>query len=62
MISQEHQRFGGVMEDVVVSPDLIAKVLSNLDSSAVGPDGLYPHLLKACSVPLSWPLFLLFSK
>ena len=63
VISAEHQRFGGVMEDVVVSLDLIAKVLCNLDSSsAAGPDGLHPHLLKACSVPLSWPLFLLFSK
>ena len=63
VISGEHQRFGGVMGDVVVSPDLIAKVLSNLDgSSAAGPDGLHPHLLKACSVALLWPLFLLFFK
>ena len=63
VISAEHQRFGGGMEDVVVAPDFIAKVLSNLDSSsAEGPDGLHPHLLKACSVPLLWPLFLLFSK
>ena len=51
------------MDDVVGSPDLIAMVLSNLDSSsAVGPDGFHPHFLKACSVSLSWPLFLLFAK
>ena len=31
VISGEHQRFGGGMEDLFVSPDLIAKVLSNLD-------------------------------
>ena len=49
------------MEDVFVSPDLIAKAFFNLDSFLVTcPHGLSHHLLRACSGTLSWSLILLF--
>ena len=57
---QNHQRFGGTLEDVLLSPVAVAGALSKLDSSsAAGPDGLHPYLLKCCNVALSWPLYLL---
>ena len=41
--SQNHQRFGGMLEDVLLSPVAAAGVLSKLDSSsAAGPEGLHP--------------------
>ena len=61
--SQNHQRFGWTLEDVLLSPVAVAGVLSKLDSpSAAGPDGLHPCLLKCCDVALSWPLYLLYVK
>ena len=39
----------------------IENVLSHLDtSSAMGPDGLHPHLLKACALKLAYPLYKVF--
>ena len=60
---QNPQRFGGLLEGVLLSPVPVARVLSKLDfSSAAGPNGLHPCLLKCCNVALSWPLCLLYVK
>ena len=46
-----------------MSPVDVAGILSKLDgSSAAGPDGLHPCLLRGCNVTLSWPLYLLYIK
>ena len=59
--SAPHQSFAGKLEEVALSPEIVVKVLSELNSSsAAGPDGLHPHLLKACSDALCLPLYLLF--
>ena len=59
-ITVQHQTFAGVLDEVHKSPENIIKVLSGLNSSsAAGPGGLHPHLLKACSAALSLPFYLL---
>ena len=48
-----HQRFGDMLEEVLLSPVASAGVLSKLDSfSAARPEG--------CNVALCWPLYLLY--
>ena len=62
-VAAQHQSFAGVLDEVFVSPENVVKVLSALSSfSAAGPDGLHPHLLKACSAALSLPLYFLFER
>ena len=57
--AQEHQRFGGMLEEVILSPVDVVGVLSKLDClSAAGSDGLHLCLLKGRNVALSWPLYL----
>ena len=56
------QRFGGMLEEVLLSPVAVAGLLLKFDSSASGPNGLHPCLLKGCNVALSWPLYLLYVK
>ena len=59
--SAPHQSFAGKLNEVALSTETVVKVLSELNSSsAAGPDGLHPHLLKACSDALSLPLYLPF--
>ena len=56
----EHQSIPGKLDEIASSPEKV-KILSEVNSSsAAGPDGLHPHLLKACSDALSLPLYLLF--
>ena len=57
----QHHSFRGKLDKVASSPEIVVKVLSELkSSSALDPDGLHPHLLKACSDALSLPLYFLF--
>ena len=58
-----HQVFDGHMDDIIFSLDHIHDSISKLDpSSAMGPDAIHPHLLKACVSVLAFPLLLLFRK
>lgn len=57
----EHQVYDGVFGDVDLSLAVVAGLLSCFNgSSAAGPDGLHPHMLKACSDSLSLTLYFLF--
>ena len=57
------QSFEGRMVDIEVTREAVAAVLSGLDpTSSAGPDGLHPHLLKACAEVLSVPLQMIFIK
>ena len=48
--SAQHQSFAGKLNEVALSTEIVVRVLAELNSSsAAGPDGLHPHLLKACS-------------
>ena len=52
-----------MLDKVYVSSEYVVKVLSGLNSSsAAGPDGFHPHLLKACSGALSLSFYLLFER
>ena len=45
---------------VLLSPE-VKNILLALDvNSSMGPDGLHPHLLKACAVNLAYPLWKIF--
>ena len=62
-VAAQHQSFAGVLDKVYATSENVVKVLSGLNSSsAAGPDGLHPHLLKACSGALSLPFYLLFER
>jgi len=57
------QEFEGQLSRVRFTRDSVQAVLSALDAtSAMGPDGLHPRLLKECSKALSLPLSLIFTK
>ncbi|KAK3894275.1 hypothetical protein Pcinc_001969 [Petrolisthes cinctipes] len=57
----DHQQFDGRLRELAVGPPEIAKVLTNLNSySSMGPDNVYPCLLKHCSDSLAYPLSRLF--
>ena len=56
-----HQQADGVQEDVVFGPTDVKNTLLALDiNSSMGPDGLHPHLLKACADNLAYPLYKIF--
>jgi hypothetical protein len=58
-----NQVFHGGMPDPVVTHAQVLSVLLALDaSSAMGPDGLHPKLLKSCAGALSEPLLILFQR
>ena len=60
-VPAQHQRFAGVLDEVYLSSGSIARVLTGLNSSsAAGPDGLHPHLLRVCSAAFSLPFYILF--
>ena len=51
------------MNDFVVTvADVYERLLSLDDSSAMGPDGIHPKLLKECAGELAYPLQLIFDK
>ena len=55
---QNHQRFGGMLENILLSPVAVGGVLSKLDSSsAAGP---MVCIRACCNVALSWPFYLLY--
>ena len=57
------QQFSGSMEPLTLSYDIIFELLMKLDSSSSpGPDGIHPHLLKACAHSLAYPLLVVFSR
>ena len=57
------QVFHGQMPDLVVTRAQVLDVLLALDvSSAMGPDGLHPELLRGCAGVLSKPLLILFER
>ena len=59
-ISAQHQILAACLEEVYVSFENVVKVLFSLNSSsASGPDGLHPHLMKAKSAALSLPIYFL---
>ena len=48
---------------VDINQDNVKALLDALDvSSAMGPDHIHPHVLKSCSLSLSYPLTLIFQK
>ena len=50
-----------MLEEVYSSSGSVARVLTDLNSSsAAGPDGLHPHLLRARSAALSLSFYILF--
>ena len=51
-----------MLDEIYLSPGSVASVLIDLNTSAAGPDGLHPHLLRACSAALSLPLYILFER
>ena len=56
-----HQQGNGVLDDIVFGPTEVENILLALDvNSSMGPDGLHPHLLKACAVNLAYPLWKIF--
>ena len=56
-----HQRCDAVLEDIAFTPADVQRVLRNLDvNSSMGPDGIHPHLLKACSTSLAYPHCVIF--
>ena len=49
------------LEDVVFTVHVVHKILSTIkESSAPGPDGIHPKVLKECADNLSLPFYLLF--
>ena len=59
-VSAQHHSFNGRLEEVYGSPESVVNVSSSLNSSSAAvPDGVHPHLLKACSAALSLPFYLL---
>ena len=56
-VPAQHLRFAGVLDDVYLSPGSVARVLTGLNSSAAGIDGLHPHLLRAWSAALSLAVY-----
>ena len=56
-----HQTCDVELEGILFTPEDVDGVLSHLDvNSAMGPDGLHPHLLKACASQLAYPLHIIF--
>ena len=56
-----HQESDFEMEELSVTYTSVLKVLQSLDgSSAAGPDGIHPMLLKECAEVLALPLALIF--
>ena len=48
-----HQRCHAVLDHVTLTQADVGDILSHLDvNTSMGPDGLHPHLLKACVVHL----------
>ena len=63
MYPADHQVFDGVMEPLIISYDSVRRLLSGLDgSSAPGPDGIHPQVLKTCASALAYPLCLIFRR
>ena len=58
-----HQQCSGRLEDVDFDPADVRNALLALDvNSAMGPDGLHPHLLKACAGNLAHPLYRIYKR
>ena len=58
---EEHQRSDAEMDPLRLTYDAVLDVLSRLDtSSAPGPDGVHPKLLRECAQALTFPLLLIF--
>ena len=58
-----HQLCSSLMPPVQFSYTDVLKVLQQLDpSTACGPDGFHPCLLKSCASALAYPLFIIFQK
>ena len=56
-----HQQSNGVLENIDFGPSSVRNTLLALDiNSSMGPDGLHPHLLKACADHLAYPLYRIF--
>ena len=56
-----HQQGDGVLEDIEFGPTDVKNILLALNvNSSMGPDGLHPHLLKACADNLAYPLCKIF--
>ena len=56
-----HQRCDAELSSITFCLQDVKNVLCHLDtSSAMGPDGLHPHLLKACASKLAYPLYKVF--
>lgn len=53
---RQHQVYVRVFDNVDLSPAIIAGLNGN---SAASPDSLQPHMLKACTDALAFPLYLL---
>ena len=58
-----HQRSEAVIPDIVITTDSVKNALLKLDgSSAMGPDGVHPFLLKSCASQLAYPLTVIFHR
>ena len=58
-----HQLNDTTLDQINFTLGDVLEILSNLDAnSAMGPDGLHPHLLKCCSSALARPIFMIFSR
>lgn len=58
-----HQYHAETIEDIVITPDAVETALQNLDgSSAMGPDGIHPQLLKSCAAEVAHPLHVIFCR
>ena len=54
---------GSQMDPVVLNFDVVFRKLSQLSaSSAAGPDGVHPQVLKSCAGAVAYPLLLVFQK
>ena len=58
-----HQRCDGNLRDIVFNHLGLERLLKMLNgSSACGPDGIHPSILKACSEAVAWPLYKIFRR
>ena len=53
----------GTLTNITIQAEQVESLLNAIDpSTAMGPDGIHPHILKSCSSSLSYPLTIIFQK
>ena len=58
-----NQHCHAVLDHITLTQADVGDILSHLDvNTSMGPDGLHPHLLKACASSLSRPLHMIFNR